>query len=84
MCMSGLCGGIALLFFVSSISKAVKGVFRILQYEVPFVYQAVLGIVSNHNRCVGLPKSYAFSRARFKRNLIWMIKFFFLLKTFRY
>lgn len=46
MCMLGLCGGIVSLFFVSGLSKAVKGVFRILQYAVLFVYQAVLGMVS--------------------------------------
>lgn len=45
MCMLGLCGGVVSLFFVSGISKAVKGMFRILQYAVLFIYQAVLGIV---------------------------------------
>lgn len=46
MCILGLSGGIASLFFVSGLSKVVKGMFRILQYVVLFIYQTVLGIVS--------------------------------------
>ncbi len=46
MCMLGVCGGIVSLFFASGLSKTAKGLFRLLQYAVLFIYQTVLGIVS--------------------------------------
>ena len=46
LCLFGICGGFISVFFFSGTKKLVKGVFRVLQYSVLFVYKAVMGIAS--------------------------------------
>lgn len=46
MCLFGICGGIFSLFCVSGISKLTKGMFRLIQRIVLFIYQLAMGIVS--------------------------------------
>lgn len=64
----GVCGGLFSILVVNAASKASKGLFRIVQHIILFVYQTVIGTINKHTEyrcdrfaaCIGLGHNLAY------------------------